>query len=90
MTTAVKAMKPTKAGSTTFKNWKDVIFLVKEPTRKGTLAWFVRVVVGDLDRVRAGPYKTEKEARKEYAKIVEHFDDGIWKIMPTTNVNYEV
>ncbi len=90
MATALKAVKPTKPGSITFKNWKDVIFLVKEPTRKGVLMWWVRGVVGDLDRVRAGPYKTEKEARAAFAKIVDDFDDGIWKIMSTTNVNYEV
>ena len=82
MATALATLKPTKAVSTTFENWKDLIFLVKEPTRRGTLAWRVRVKVGDLDPLRAGPYSSEREARKEFAEKVYWFEDGIYDIFP--------
>ncbi len=89
MATALKALKPTKPGSTTFKHWKDLIFLVKEPNRKGIPVWWVRVVVGDLDPFRAGPYSSEKEARKKFATIVDDFEDGIRHCTPVDG-NYEV
>ncbi len=89
MAAALKALKPTKPGSTTFENWKDVIFLVKEPTRKGVLMWWVRVVVGDLDRVRAGPYATKAEARLAFEKIVGEFGFRIYDCMPSSNVTFE-
>ncbi len=81
--------QPTKPGSTTFENWKDLIFLVKEPDRKGVKKWWVRVVVGDLDPVQSGPYATEKEARAKFAEIVHEFDYRIRDIMPTSNISIE-
>ncbi len=81
--------KPSKPGSTTFENWRDVIFLVKEPNRKGVLMWWVRVVVGDFDPVRSGPYAKEKEARLAFEKIVGEFGFRIYDCMPTSNVTFE-
>ncbi len=81
--------QPSKPGSTTFENWRDLIFLVKEPNRKGVLMWWVRVVVGDLDPVRSGPYATEKEARAAFEEIVGGFGYRIYDCMPTSNVTFE-
>ncbi len=81
--------QPTKPGSTTFGNWKDIIYLVKEPNRKGVPMWWVRVVVGDLDPVRSGPYATVKEARAKFAEIVGEFGYRIYDCMPSSNVTFE-
>ena len=82
-------MCPTKPGSTTIENHQGVLFLVKEPTRKGVLAWWVRFIIGELDPIRTGPFETEKDARKAFAELVSQFNNHIVDVFPTSHADHE-
>ena len=74
MTTA--ELKPTKLGSITVDNWNDLLFLVREPNRKGELTWFIRAIVGEFAQVRYGSYDTEQEARAMFKEAKQYFDQA--------------
>ena len=74
MTTATKELKPTKPGSTTLDAWEHVVFLVREPNRKGQEVHYVRVIIGDLPPIRFGPYGDEEEARCDFKIVADRFD----------------
>ena len=74
-------LRPTKPGSTTLENWKDLLFLVQEPNRKGHLTWFIRAVMGEFAHVRYGPYDTEREARAMFKEGRKLFDQALGKAL---------
>ena len=70
-------LRPTKPGSSTVDNWNDLLFLVREPNRKGEPKWFIRAIMGEFAHVRYGSYDTEKEARAMFKKGRELFDQEL-------------
>ncbi len=74
-------LTPTKPGSITVDNWKDLLFLVREPNRKGEPKWFIRAIMGEFAQVRYGPYDMEKEARAMFEEGRKLFDQALGKAL---------
>ena len=74
-------LRPTKPSSITVENWNDLLFLVREPNRKGEPKWFIRAIMGEFAQVRYGPYDTEKEARAMFTEGRKLFDQELGQML---------
>ncbi len=82
-------LAPTKPGSITLAQHEGVLFIVTEPDRNGVLKWWVRMIIGDLDPIRRGPFETEKQGRTAFEEECQKFENNIVDVFPTTNASTE-
>ena len=61
-------------GGKIIKSWGDNIFLVLENNRNGVPQFNIRMIFGEMESYRFGPWSSEEVARELFGKAAEYFD----------------
>ena len=70
----------TRWGGEIIKDWGDNIFLVLEKNRNGLPQYHVRMIFGEMESYRFGPWSSEEVARQLFDKVPEYIEKEMFDV----------
>lgn len=76
--TATVPNQTTPPSSELIEAWEGIVFLIRQPNRKGEPKLYIRAVLGELAPWRlSDPFEDLEEAHRTFARIVERLADRL-------------
>ncbi len=70
----------TRFGGKIIKSWGDNMFLVLENNRNGLPQFNIRMIFGEMESYRFGPWSSEEVARQLFDKVPEYIEKEMFDV----------